>query len=85
MGQGTPQVFTGITPLHYARLTEKAKGAGIDLGGNAGSATKFGVEVAWKYVPETQELTLHTLETPFFVKPEDVDARIRAMVKESIA
>jgi hypothetical protein len=42
-----PQVFSGIAPGQYARLIEKAKAAGIDLSGNSGTATKFGVEVSW--------------------------------------
>ena len=85
MSQNTPQVFKNITPEHFARLQEKARGAGIALDGNTGQASKFGVEVAWNYVPESQELTLHCLETPFFVKPEDVAARLDALVRQSQA
>ena len=51
-----PQTFKGIPPDKYALLTEKAKGAGIEMEGNSGTATKFGVEMQWEYSPETQEL-----------------------------
>ncbi len=84
MGQTEPQVFRGITPEQYANLIARAQAAGIELSGNSGTATKFGVEVAWNYAPETQQLTLHCLRTPFFVKPEDVNAKLQALVKESL-
>ena len=84
MGQSEAQVFKSITPEQYAKLTAKAQAAGIDLSGNSGTASKFGVEVAWNYQPETQELTLHCLRAPFFVKPEEVHAKLQALVKESL-
>lgn len=84
MGQSPPQVFSGITPENYATLMQKAQTAGIALSGNSGTASKFGVEVAWNYSPETQELTIQCLHTPFFVKPEDVNARIQALMKETL-
>ena len=84
MEQSPPQVFSGITAEQFEKLTAKAQAAGIELSGNSGTASKFGVEVAWNYAPETLELTLHCLRTPFFVKPEEVNARIQALVKESL-
>lgn len=85
MGHSAPQVFSGISPAQFATLTVKAKAAGIDLGGNSGTASKFGVGVSWNYSPEAQQLTLQCLSTPFFVKPEEVNAKIQALVKESLA
>lgn len=85
MGQSAPHVFKGVTPEQYARLVTKAKGAGIDLTGPSGTASKFGVEVAWNYAAAVQELTLHCLKTPFFMSTKDVDAKIQTLVKESLA
>jgi hypothetical protein len=85
MGQNAPQVFSGISPEQYAKLTAKAQAAGIGLSGTSGTATKYGVEVSWNYSPEAQQLTLQCLHTPFFVKPEEVYAKIQALVKESLA
>jgi hypothetical protein len=82
--QTEPQVFNGITPQQFAKLVEKAKASGIDLAGNSGKASKFGVEIAWNYAADKQELTLHCLHTPFFVKPEEVQAKIQALVNESL-
>jgi hypothetical protein len=84
MSTSAPQVFKGVTPDQYARLVEKAKTAGIDLSGNSGSASKYGVEIAWNYASAAQELTLHCLKTPFFMCAADVDAKIAALVKESL-
>ena len=58
MAKSLPQVFSNIAPEQYSRLIEKAKAAGIDLSGNIGTVTKFGVEVSWHYSPEKQELVL---------------------------
>jgi hypothetical protein len=85
MGNSAPQVFQGVTPEQYARLVEKAKGAGIDLAGPSGTASKFGVEVSWNYAAETQELTLHCLKAPFFMSTSDIDTKIQTLVKQSLA
>ena len=54
MAPGPALTFARITPQQFSALSAKAQSAGIGLDGNAGSATKFGVEVSWKYTPETQ-------------------------------
>ena len=83
MAASSPQVFTGITPEQFARLTEKARTAGIDLNGASGTASKFGVEIAWNYAQEIGELTIQCLDAPFFLSAASVDARVAALVKES--
>jgi hypothetical protein len=85
VGVCAQQIFSGIMPEQYASLLEKAHANGMELTGNSGTATKFGVEVAWNYSPVTKELTFQCLHTPFFVKPEDVTAKIQALVKETRA
>jgi hypothetical protein len=84
MAKSEPQVFSGITPENYATLIQKAQAAGLDLTGNSGTATKFGVEVSWNYSAEAQQLTIQCLGTPFFVKPEQVNAKIQALVEETL-
>jgi len=81
----TPQVFSGITPAQYAKLTEKAKAAGVAMSGNSGRASRMGVEVDWNYSEERQELVLTCLKTPFFVKAEDVNAKLHALVSETLS
>jgi hypothetical protein len=85
MAASPPQVFKGITPEQYARLTEKAGESGIALSGPSGTASKFGVEVTWNYSQDTRELTLQCLKTPFFVKAAEVDAKIATLVQQSLA
>jgi len=85
MSAGEPQVFNGITPDQYAKLADKAKGAGIDLSGNNGTASKFGVEVTWNYSPADQVLMMQCLKAPFFKSRADVDSRIHKLVQDSLA
>jgi hypothetical protein len=85
MAPSAPLVFKGVTPDQFARLVEKAKGAGIDISGNTGSASKFGLEIAWNYAPSSQELTLQCLKTPFFMSASDVDTKIHSLVQQSLA
>jgi hypothetical protein len=85
MAPSAPQIFNGVTPDQYARLVEKAKGAGIEISGNNGAASKFGVEISWNYAPATQELTLQCLKTPFFMNASDVNAKIHSLVAQSLA
>ena len=85
MAPSAPQTFKGISPEKYALLTEKAKGAGIEMEGDSGIATKFGVEMQWNYSPETQELSLQCLKHPFFMKAEDVDTKMRNLVNQTLA
>ena len=85
MSENLPLTFSNITPEQFSALTAKARATGIDLSGNAGSATKFGVEVSWNYVPATQQLTLHCLRAPFFMKFADVNAQMRALVESTTA
>lgn len=83
MEENEAQVFSSITPERYAKLMERARDSGIEIKGNSGTASEFGVEVAWNYVPETQQLTLHCLKTPFFISAAQINAKIQALVKES--
>lgn len=85
MAASTPQVFSGITPTQYAKLTEKAKVAGVAMTGNNGRATRMGVEVEWNYSEGRQELVLTCLKTPFFVKAQDVNAQLHVLVSETLS
>jgi hypothetical protein len=84
VARSSPQLFTGITPSQYANLTEKARSAGIEMNGNSGHASKMGVEVEWHYSPERQELTLTCLRTPLFMRADDVNAKLHALVSDSL-
>lgn len=85
MNSSVPQTFKDVAPSQYAKLIEKARAAGVEISGNSGVASKFGVEIAWNYAADTQELTLHCLHAPFFVSAADVNAKIQALVKEALA
>lgn len=85
MSEHAPRVFSGIAPDRFAALCEKAKAAGIDLDGNSGTASKYGVEVRWDYDPATCQLVLECLKTPFFVSADDVYGRLNTLVQQSLA
>ena len=85
MAASAPQIFKDVTPDMFARLAEKAQQSGIPISGNSGTASKFGVEVAWNYSPESQELALQCLRAPFFMSAADVDKRMHTLVTESLA
>jgi hypothetical protein len=85
MTQCKSQIFSGIAPAQFAKLMQKANSAGVSMTGNCGRATKMGVEVEWNYSEEHQELTLACLRTPFFVNAEDVNAKLRELVSETLA
>lgn len=84
MATGTPQVFSGITPAQYAKLTERARAAGVAMNGNSGRASRMGVEVEWNYSEEKQELVFTCLKTPFFVAAEDFNSKLRELVSETL-
>jgi len=85
MAQHLPQIFSGITSDQYAQLTEKAQANGIAMTGNSGSASKYGVELEWSYVPEAQQLRVHCVRTPIFVSAATVYGKLQALVEESRA
>ncbi|MGB8260418.1 MAG: hypothetical protein WCE75_08705 [Terracidiphilus sp.] len=85
MSEKEPMVFTGITPEHYGRLSAKAREAGIAMDGESGRATKFGVEIEWKYEAAEQRLTLACLSKPFFVSDEDLHKRMQSLVESTRA
>jgi len=79
------QVFSGVSPAQYAKLVEKVNAAGIEISGNSGQASRMGVEVAWNYSAETQQLELTCLHAPVFVSADVVNTRLRTMVNEALA
>jgi hypothetical protein len=85
MNSSAPLTFQGISPQQYAALVAKANAAGLALSGNSGTASRLGVEVTWSYEPESGLLSIHCLRTPFFMKPDEVNARIEAVVREAVA
>jgi hypothetical protein len=80
----TPQVFSGVAPEQYAKLTEKANAVGIAMSGNSGRASRMGVEVEWDYSPEKKELVLTCLNAPIFLSADSVNAKLQELVTETL-
>lgn len=85
MAKNAPLVFSNITPAQYAALTAKAKSSGIDLTGNTGTASSYGVEVAWNYSPDSRQLMLQCLKTPFLMSTAEVDSELQSLVLQNIS
>jgi hypothetical protein len=83
VGISAPQTFKDVTPERYEILANRARQAGIPLSGHSGSASMFGIEVCWNYLPEKQELTIQCLRTPFFMRQGEVEAKIRSLVEQT--
>lgn len=81
----TTQVFSGVTPAQYTKLVQKVSAAGVAISGNSGRASKMGIEVAWNYSADNQQLELTCLHAPFFLGADDVNAKLRTMVNEALA
>jgi hypothetical protein len=45
----------------------------------------MGVEVAWNYSPDAQQLSIQCLKTPFFISAADVNQKIHGLVTETLA
>ena len=83
MPTSPPQVFSNISSEKYAALVQKANAAGSNMKGTSGTASQFGVEVSWSYSPQACELTIQCLNTPFFVSPATVNAKLKALVEQT--
>jgi hypothetical protein len=85
MPSNAPLVFSNIAPEQFARLAQRAAGAGIIMSGDAGTASSFGVEVSWNYSASTHQLTIQCLKTPSFIGPDRVNAQIQKLVQDTVA
>ncbi|HEY2471304.1 MAG TPA: hypothetical protein VGI45_26155 [Terracidiphilus sp.] len=84
MTENKTQIFSGIAPAQYAKLVEKVNAAGIAISGPSGQASKMGVEVAWNYSEEKQQLELTCLRVPFFVSTEEINSKLSNLVNEAL-
>jgi len=84
MTQDAPLSFSDFAPEQFATLCAKARAAGIELDGNSGTASKYGVEVRWNYDPTSGQLVLEVLKTPFFIGASDVYDKLQSLVEQSL-
>ena len=75
------QRFT-VTPEQYARLTATAQAQHVPIVGDSGTTMKFGVGVTWCYVEPT--LSIQVTNVPFFLKADTMEAKISALVLETL-
>jgi hypothetical protein len=80
MSSCAAQLFSGFTVEHFTCLVAKANAAGIDISGNAGSASRDGVTVAWVFDPGAQTLSIQCTSAPFFVSCGAINSKIHDLV-----
>jgi hypothetical protein len=75
------QTFSGITQEHFDRLAQKAQSAlAITISGDAGSASRDGITIAWDYDRASQTLTIQCTEKPFFPTCGMIASQIQSLV-----
>jgi hypothetical protein len=83
MGKCAAQLFEDISPEHFACLVDRAKAAGIQINGNAGTTSpQDGVSVSWAYDPEAQTLSIQCLSLPFLLSCGSANAEIHSLVDD---
>jgi hypothetical protein len=78
-------VFDKISEEQYGKMAAKAREAGVAIEGASGRASKMGVQIGWNYAASEQRLTLQCLGKPFYMSMDEVTARLRKLVQESLA
>jgi hypothetical protein len=85
LAESKSQIFSNIAPEQWAKLMQKANASGMEMSGNCGRANRMGVEVEWNYSEQLQQLELTCLRAPFFMSADDVNAKLRDMVNQTLA
>lgn len=74
-------IYQNITPQRLAAIEARAQQQlGISISGNAGTATKNGITIAWVYDPSGQTLTVGDTRRPWYVPESNVDEELTELV-----
>jgi hypothetical protein len=79
------QLFENVTPTQFDCLSQKASAAGINISGNAGSATQDGITVEWTFDPAAATLSIQCTSAPFFVPCGTINSKISDLVQSCLA
>lgn len=78
------QTFAGIDTARFLAIAEKVRSkTGVAVAGAEGQASANGFTLAWKYSPESQQLTVECLKKPFFVSGGLVLRNVQQLVEET--
>lgn len=80
MSECAVQVFSGVNPARFARLTARAQAEGVDIAGNTGTSTAGGVTVTWSYDPATESLTIQCIGAPFYLGCGFINSNIHNLI-----
>jgi len=80
------QTFSGVTPAQFEALMRKASAiAGVAIESRAGSCSRSGFTVIWKYDSDELRLTIQCTESPFSITCGRINERIHDLVDSSAA
>ncbi len=81
MSSCATQLFDNVTQAQFDCLSQKAKAAGIDIVGNAGSASQDGITVEWTFDPAASTLSVQCTSSPFYVPCGTINSKIHDLVE----
>jgi len=76
-----PFTLTGVTPEVWDCLTARARGVGIPVTGDSGTATAQGVTADWRRDAEASTLTVTVTQMPGWTECATIQAMLREVVR----
>lgn len=71
-------ILENITQEHFLNIQNKiGSSLGLNLKGNSGSGSEYGIEVAWNYDPTTLKVILTNTKKPWFVSEDLVMSKLK--------
>jgi hypothetical protein len=80
MGNCAAQLFENITNEQFTCILGKAQAAGINITGNAGTASADGITIVWNFDSAAQTLSIQCTAAPFLVPCGTINSRIHDIV-----
>jgi hypothetical protein len=77
------QVFPRVSADAWLRIQGKARAAGYNVSGDAGSYSASGITLRWAYDAGGETLTLTCTARPFIVPCATINAKLRELIASS--
>ena len=84
MSSCATQVFSNVTQAQFDCLSQKASAAGINISGNAGSASQDRITVEWTFEPTAATLSIQCTSAPFFALCGTINSKIHDLVESCL-
>lgn len=78
------QIFSPVLPERWQNLKAGVLAkSGVDINDDKGTAEGHGIKISYEYDPITHELTLQTLDKPFYLSEAMIDQEIHKFVENT--